>query len=244
MTADGADRSFVAPTCDDAATAVAVIVALAAHAKLEAEKPPAPPPPAPPPPVVVVERPREAPPPPRAPTSTTRWSASLASAVDGGSLPRLSPGLAVGAQARRGAGALAVSVSGFLPETERADGDPPVQTTVALLEALVLGCALTPLHRRVDAGACLGAGLGFMHGRSESIEHPRANVGIRPEGALLARIEWTLPFVPSGGALLRIEGGAIVDPIRRPFQVAGIGDVFRPSAVALRVGAAVDVPFR
>lgn len=39
MTADGADRSFVAPTCDDAA----VIVALAAHAKLEAEKPAAPP---------------------------------------------------------------------------------------------------------------------------------------------------------------------------------------------------------
>jgi hypothetical protein len=235
MSTDGADRTFVAPTCDDAATAVAVIVALAAHAKAQA---------APPvlakAPEVVPPRPAPLPLPPPAPSPPTRWSVSAAGVADTGSLPHVSPGIGLGIQARRGIGAVGLTASAFLPKTEHAAGEPAVQTTVTLVDLLALGCLLVPVLPRTDAGGCVGAGVGMLHGASGSIDRPRSNAGLRPEGVLLGRAEVAF----SSAFSLRLEGGALADPIRNPFRVEGVGEVYRPPALALRFGLGLDIRFR
>lgn len=235
----GADRTFVAPTCEEAATAVAVIVALAAH-MAEPEPPaapPLPPTPAPPAPEILVEPARAAPP---GALRRWRWSASLAAALDAASLPRATPGLALGVHLGRGLFGLGLTTSAFLPQTEHGTGTPAVQTTVALVDVLVAGCVLAPLGRGLEAGGCLGGGFGVLHGRSASVTTPDANLGVRPEGLLLGRVE-----VPLFTHLrLHLEAGALADPIRSPFRVAGIGDVYRPPPVAFRGALGLDVRFR
>lgn len=187
LSMDGADRSFVAPTCEEAATAVAVIVALAA--RLAEPAPPAPPavPVAPP---ALVAPPREAPSAPPAAVPTSRWSVSLATAVDAASLPRATPGVALGVQLGRGLFRFGVTTSGFLPRTEHAAGPPQVQTTVALVDALITGCALVPVLRRLEVGGCVGGGLGLLHGQSASILEAQRSAGLDPavEAGLFARL--------------------------------------------------------
>lgn len=237
MSTGGADRTFVAPTCDDAATAVAVIVALAARAQ-EAPPPPAPALSAPAPSADPArDQPSSVPVPSAGPL--TRWSVAAGAAIDT-SAPHLSPGFTLGAQARRGIGAIGLAGWVFLPQTEHAESMPPVQTTVTLIDLLALGCLAVPVVSRLDAGACLGAGVGMLHGKSGSIDRPRSNVGFRLESALLGRLELAV----TSAIAVRLEGGALADPVRSPFRVEGIGDVYRPPAFALRLGAAVDVRFR
>ena len=240
MSTGGADRTFVAPTCDDAATAVAVIVALAARAEARAPPPTTaarPAFPVAPPGDPARDRPVVSPPPIAGPV--TRWSAAVGAAIDTSS-PHLSPGFTVGAQARRGLGAVGVSGSAFLPQTEHAMSVPPVQTTVTLVDLLALGCLLVPVATQLDAGGCLGAGVGILHGQSGSIDRPRSNIGARFESVLLARVELAV----TSAIVLRLEGGGLADPVRSPFRVEGLGDVYRPPAFALRLGAWVDLRFR
>ena len=216
-----------------------VIVALAAHTS-EPEPPPGTSEPPPLAPGILVEPPRAEPDAAPAAARSSRWSVSLAAAVDAASLPHTTPGLGLGIHFGRGLFGLGLTTSAFLPQTERAAGTPAVQTTVALVDVLVTGCALAPLGRRLEAGGCVGGGLGLLHGQSASVSAPAANLGARPEGVLLGRVELPL-FDP---LRLHLEAGALGDPIRSPFRVAGIGDVYRPPPVAFRGALGLDVRFR
>lgn len=233
MSTDGAERSFVAPSCEEAATAVAVIVALAANkAEPPPELPPEKPTPPPPPPT-----PREQPQPPP-PNDAWRWVVGLGGAVDTGSLPSLAPGVAIGVEARAPRTfVIGLEVAGFAPKTERV---APAEATIALVDVLPRACALLPFGAAVRGGTCLGAGVGIMPGESANVTQPRSAIGFRPEAVWLARLEATL----SAWASARVEGGALVDPVRPPFRIDPWGEIYRPPLLTARLAAMVDFRFR
>ena len=71
-------------------------------------------------------------------------------------------------------------LSGYLPQTMAREGEPPVVTTVGMVDALATGCVLASVSR-VDVGGCVGAGGGILFARSAHVSRPGAGVGWRPE---------------------------------------------------------------
>ena len=89
---------------------------------------------------------------------------------------------------------------------------------------------------RFEAGACAGGGLGVLFGSSGGVSAPESGVGSRPEIAGLARIGVGL----GAGFALRGELGVVLDPVRFPFRVANVGDVYRPPAASARASLGVE----
>jgi hypothetical protein len=158
------------------------------------------------------------------PAKDVRWSATLGGAADVGSLPRASTGLAFGFDARRGALAARGLTSVFAPVTESRTG-----ATVALLDVMAMVCALAPVSRWFDAGACGGGGVGLLHA-ARSARSPSSGVGFRLEGLATARFDLVLSNVWS----LSLESGTVLDPLRTTLPLVGAGDAGRASLVAFR----------
>ncbi len=230
-----AERSIVAPPGEAAATAVAIIVALASDQD-ERFAAPAPPSAAGPPPAEA-----DRPPAPLATGTPAGWRAALrgSAAFDSASLPQPSPGMAVGAEARRSLFSAGVTLAGFLAQTSRT-GPRSVEASVGLFYAMVTACARSPVVSSVDLGACLGGGVGLLSGKSAGVANPGSGVGWRPQGELLGRAGFAL----FADLWLAIDGGLLVDPVRSPFRITNVGDVHRPSAVALRTSVGVEMRFR
>jgi hypothetical protein len=253
------ERALVAPSCAQAAEAVAVIVAVAID---EAERARATPPATSTPDNPTTVTPAEASeparlaraeappaewptdPPASASSPFTRWiELCVGAGVDTASLPKPSPGIAVSADWRVARWlSLGVVVSAFLPQTERHAGDPAVRATVALVDAIAGACVLAPVAvgaREMDLGACLGAGAGLLPAESAAVSNPASGLGMRPE--LLAAGRLRLPL--SGRFALRLDAGPLVDPSRPPFEVGGVGVVHRPAIATFRAIVGVGIIF-
>lgn len=148
------------------------------------------------------------------PSKDIRWSLELGGAVDVGSLPHASPGVALGFDVRRGALGFHVAASAFLPQTERASG-----VSVGLFDVLASICALAPIGSRFDLGACGGLGAGLLRADSGTA------AALRPEGLAITRFDIVL--VP--GLLLTLDAGTVIDPLR-----TSVGDAYRSSLFSLR----------
>lgn len=236
-----ARRTLTAPTCEDAAEAVAVVIALARGGRAEPE-PEATPPPEPP-------APRDAPPRPRPvgaagapPGPRLQGRVAVLGALDTASLPNLAAGATAHVALHRGAFGGGLALSAFVPNT--ATFGARGEARIGLVDALVLGCASPRLAGpdeagragHLAAGACAGGGVGVLFGTSDGVSTPESGAGPRPELAGLGRVTAGL----GGGFALRGELGVVVDPVRFPFRVANVGDVFRPPAASARIGLGLE----
>jgi hypothetical protein len=156
--------------------------------------------------------------------------------VDVGTLPRPSPGLTLGLDVRRGGLGARASVSGFRPQTESASG-----ASVGLFDIMAMICALVPLGSRLDAGACLGGGVGLLRGVPPPTEEAGRLIALRLQGLAGARLDVAL--VPKT-LFLSLEPGAIVDPFRTsplPAALPAVGNGYRSSLVSFRSAVALDL---
>jgi len=244
LTTPGGERVLTAPTCDQAAEAAIVIVALAVDgATLRPSagevRPPTGPSAADAETVARDEAPPRAPAQARMPER--HWGVSLGGALDASTLPEPSPGLTGAVAFSAGALSLGVEVSGFRAQSQRASGEPPVAVTMALVDVMATGCVTgRPLARALEAGGCVGAGVGILPAESDGITSPKASVGIRPQALVALRAGWIL----SDHLVLRIQAGPLLDPVRPSFRVDGLGEIYRPPAFTFRGSAGLEVRFR
>jgi hypothetical protein len=149
------------------------------------------------------------------PSRDTRWSLTLGGAVDVGSLPRASPGLALGFDVRRGALAASVVASAFLAQDDRGS-----RASVALYDATAMICALAPVGLRLDIGACGGLGAGLLRAVPPASDAVAADAEsrLRPQGLATTRTDVAL-LLPS--LYLSLEAGVVVDPLRTRLPFAG-----------------------
>jgi hypothetical protein len=250
-------RSVTAETCEQLADATALILALMIDPTASRRKPEpiavAPPvvPPPPPPPVVAPPPPPVAPPAPapRAaapplPEPRRRWpSTALAVVVtavgDVGTLP--GPAIGVGGSLGLSLGAYRFTTelgyfptrSGHLADRPAAGGDFTLVTgaTVACRSVLTLG--------RASAGVCLGAELDAVLAKGFGVSQPQS--GTARWGALLAGGRVDVKVAGPVSAELRVAG--VVPFARPPFYFDDIGTVYRPTAVALRLGLGLRADF-
>lgn len=159
------------------------------------------------------------------PPKDMRWSATLGGAADVGSLPRPSTGLAIGFDVRRGGLAARGVTSVFSPRTESTTG-----ASVALLDMLAMICALAPLRPWFDAGACGGAGIGFVHAVRSPGASEAAGTSLRLEGLATARFDFVLSEVWA----ISLETGTVLDPLRTTVPLVGAGEAGRSSLFAFR----------
>jgi hypothetical protein len=231
------ERDFVAPSCDDAANAVALLVAIAATS---AAAPPPPEPPARIAPQAPQQARRSAPPAPPLPVELHVWTGP---AVDSGSLPHTTVGLVAGVHAQRGWFGIGLEGAAFLPQTERASSEVKVQLDVSLFDVLASLCVGPESGwgaRSASLGVCAKAGVGLLHGRTTGISSPGSGNGPRAESALSGRLLWPL----SSRVALRFEAGPLVDWATSPFRVSGLGDVYRPAALSFRGASAIEFRIR
>lgn len=221
---DGLERVFDVERCEEAVEATAVIVALALDVARE------------PPEARAPDDDRGA---RRAgeeePRRTTKASVGLAAALDVGSLPSASPGVAGELGLRRGIAALELRLAGYLPmerEVPR-QGRAPAGVTIGLFEIMLRACIVGGVASRLEAGGCLGAGAGALHGHVSGIRAPRDDFGARFQGEVVGRLAVRI----AGPWSARLEAGVLGDPATAAFVVQGLGDVHRPSPVALRSSA-------
>jgi hypothetical protein len=160
------------------------------------------------------------------PSRDVRWYVSDAVLVDVGSLPRASPGLALGGGVQRGGLGASVVASGLLAQDDRASHTP-----IALYDLVGTVCALAPLGRVVDLGGCGGGGAGLLR-VSRSLRRGAGDIRLapRPEGVATARLDLHL-----GRALvLSLDGGAVVAPWRPTLVVDDLGTSIRPAWLGFR----------
>ena len=162
------------------------------------------------------------------PSKDVRWSATLAPAIDVGSLPRPAPGLALGFDVRRGALAARLRGSGYLAQST------PANSSVALFDIMALVCALAPIGASIDFGACGGGGVGLLR----AIAPEDAASSLRPQGAAELRLD----LFPGHVVFVSTEVGAVVDFVRPPVRLAGF-EPYRPLAVAFRGTIGIHVRF-
>lgn len=159
------------------------------------------------------------------PVKDVRWSATMGGAVDVGSLPRASTGLALGFDVRRGALAARTTTSVFVPQTPHVTG-----ATVGLLDFMAMICALAPVSAWFDAGACGGGGFGVLHAVAKGDLPESAGVSLRLEGVATARFDLVL----SNAWSLSLETGTVLDPLRTRVPLSAAEDGSRSSLFAFR----------
>ncbi len=240
---DHGERVFSAPSCEEAAEAVTVIVALAATRDSDAASS-ATPPPSPPPSVDVRAdaRPNDADTISPSPSAHDRgWFVTAGAALDSASLPHATPGGFVDVETHRGLFAFGLTGAVFAPQTRHSTEDNPASTTIMLADALAKACLDVPtFNRTIDFGACASAGVGILPGSSEAITHPRSSAGARFEAGAMGRARIGLGRVVA----VRLEGGPLFDPVRPSFEIGTIGEAYRPPFVAFRGSVGLEVRIR
>lgn len=221
------ERALEAPTCEAAAEAVAVVVALALDGTDTRPEDPAPP-----------SKPA---PPPASPRAPVHLVGSITGGIDASSLPKPAAGAGAGFEVQRGWLGIGLSLAAYLPTSGSAAALPTLRTRVGLAEAMATGCVMVPIFAdSLRGGGCLGVGAGWLYGKSEGISEPKSGSGFRPQGSFAARAVWSL----AGPLALRLEAGGLLDPVRFPFRVTNVGDVYRPPFLAFRASIGLEARFR
>ena len=231
-------RELDASSCSELGEAAAVAMAVSIRAFAETRPRPAP---EPAPPVPVVASASVAPPPMAVPASNDRprWrpALTLALTADSGDLPHTGPGVMAGAVVRRPAVRAAVTL-GWMPSRDiNLTSGPGGQFQLALVAAD--GC-FAPAWGAWTILGCLGGELGAYWATGLDVKRPESQTTF-----------WRASRAGLGAALalsraisLLVQGTAIVPWSRPGFVVDGGATlIYRPDAVAFRIGAGVDFLF-
>ena len=230
-TAGGArERSLEGESCEAIAEAVAVLLALAIDPTSLARADTQPLFAAPT--VSAATAASSAPPPARTtpPAKRVRVDARLAGALESGPLPStgVAGALQVGARLSRWSAHARVMVrtpqERDLPEPDGAGG------RFGMVSAGLLACGAVPRPTSAWLDLCLAGEIGRLSGEGYGVSQPRSGsqVWLGLGGGALG--------VVALGSGLTLTGGLEVlpVPVHRPFDLDGIGEVYRPSGVCVR----------
>ncbi|HXU62189.1 MAG TPA: hypothetical protein VN962_10835 [Polyangia bacterium] len=228
-------RELDAPSCSELGEAAAV--AMAVSIRTFAETPPRPAPePAPPVAVASVAASPPATVPPSRDQPHWRPALTLALTADTGDLPHTGPGVMAGAAVRRPAGRLAVTL-GWMPSRDiNLTSGPGGQFQLALVAAD--GC-FAPAWGASTVLGCLGGELGAYWATGLEVKRPESKTTFWRAG----RAGLGAALALSRAISLLVQGTAVVPWPRPGFVVDGATSVYRPDAVAFRIGAGLDFLF-
>jgi hypothetical protein len=227
-------RELDATSCGELGDAAAVAIAVSVRALADAAPPPKPvaaaPGPAVAPPTVVApagSRPSPAP----------HWRPALALAVaaDAGDLPGTGLNVMAGGALRGRALRLALML-GWVPSRDRATVPGG---TFQLAFGAADGC-FAPTWAAWTLMGCLGGELGAYWAKGINVARPDSRTAFWRAG----RASLGAAVALSGSAALVLQGTAVVPWTRPAFVVTGSqSPVYRPDALALRIGAGLDFLF-
>jgi hypothetical protein len=215
------ERRLSAPSCLELMRAAALVLALMINPAASAEPPPPPPPP--PPPLIV-----EPPPPP--PAQTPPFFVGIDVAAGTGLLP----GASVGLELRLGWAEAHLQgelrASAWSSKSAASPADPSTGGTFDLSDAGGAGCVRALPSHFVTPAVCLGGLVMRLHGVGSGVSDPGRATAWWPGAFAEANVY--LHITVRHGLRAAAEG---IVPIGRPtFALAGVGSVWRPSAVAAR----------
>lgn len=208
------ERKLQAPSCGELAEAAALVVALALCPSAAPE--PAPPAPLPP--------------------SRHAFLRPLA-AADAGTLVK--PSLQAGLAAAATFGPLRLEAQLARGFEQRASRGPRPESGLALQVPIAIalrGC-WTLWSGAAELGACVGAEGAAIRGQGFGISDPAAASGLW----LGALAEGALGLQLSSAFAVRVGAGAALALVRPTFSMDGYGEVHRPTTVAARLSAGVEV---
>jgi hypothetical protein len=221
-------RSLDAANCEAVSRAAALLIALAIRARV-APPPEPPPPPAPPPPVPRPEPTRE---------QHVRGFIGLITLADFGAIPGATLGVGVSGGARWPRLQLESSIGYFAPRSASAASRSDVGARFELGSAGARAC--TPITvTALWVAPCLGAGVDWVRapGFGARVTHRPSTWDLIARFGLLGG--WDISSIISARA--EVEG---VLPLARPeYEIDGVGDVYRRSAVGVRTGLGVQLQF-
>lgn len=231
-TAGGAgERTLTGASCDEVAEAAALILALAADETTATN-------PAPVPLAAPSERPASvasvAPPvAPRRREPALRLFVRVDAALDVGSLPSASPGVAVAAGVARAR--WRVELSAFTFAAQRATLAGGVGGDVGVSGGLARGC-LGVLNQRFGLDACAGLEGAWMYGEGVGLPDARSGGAMRWAARVGLAARWRVTSAVRLRALIE----PAVELAGPTFVVENAGAVHEPSAVFLNVFAGVE----
>jgi hypothetical protein len=236
-------KTLDAGSCTALADAAAVFLALAIDSSTVSASPPASSEPAsekaPPQetPVAAVFSPRRPPPPPP-PREPLRVAAGLGAAVDVGTLPNASAGLAIDVQARLGRMRAGVLATAWLPQRPIFDDVGGAGATLHMFGAGVFGCYVVPLGR-VGIGPCANIEATFAEGSGVGIRHPMVARSVWPTAVagVLADVRLTGWLALVARADGRFALGAPDVALATP---QGNLSLYHPAVFAGRFGAGLE----
>jgi hypothetical protein len=225
------ERRIHGPTCPEVADAAAVVVAVALAEGA-----------APPPPRVrvpiVVEPPADRPAEPPLPDGPALHPGlRLFGGADFASLPAPTFGVEVAAVLVFGANRLEARGALWLPETAETQAMASAQIS---LDAAGARYCRTFLQSAIELGGCAGVEVGALRGISNGVRHPASGASpwVAPGLGLLG--EWA--FAPHLSLALGLDG--LVPVVRKSFEVAGLGQLYRPPPVTARALFGLETRFR
>lgn len=228
-------RELDAASCSELGEAAAVAIAVSIRAFAETGPPPTSEPTRPvpvavaaPPPAVTVAASRDRP----------RWrpALTLALAADAGDLPQTGLGVMAGAAVRRRALRLAATLA-WMPSR---DSVPTAGRGGRFqLAAGAADACFAPGRGSWTVLGCLGGELGAYWATGLEVQRPESRTTFWRAG----RASLGAALALSSALSLLVQGTAIVPWPRPGFVVDGMNLVYRPEAVALRVGAGIDFLF-
>jgi len=230
---EAGQRTLHGATCAEVAKAGVIVMALTLDPNGMSPPPTAvvapPAPVVPPPPVIAPAAPVV----PRAVWATLRIEGGAAFAT----LPSTAPFAAVAAGARLARGAARLGVAGLLENSESAPAGSSGSFWLFSTFADVCGAPIAA--RRFELWACVGAQIDRMAAAGHGVTSPSTavvwwlapRVGLEPSLGLIDRLRLVLPLEVSF-------------PLYRPtFTLDGVGPVFRPALVFVRVSLGAEVRF-
>jgi hypothetical protein len=212
-TSDGTgERIIEGPSCQAVADATALIIALAIDPEAVAAQAT----------LVARAKVRHG----RAPAG--RWIARASVAADAGSLPALSPGLAVAAGWSRTRVRLDLGATYWLDEVATVAGRP-AGGRIGLAAVAFRGC-WAPVVRRLELWACAGVEMGSIWGAAEGAAAPRSGAAAWiaiPAGLFGA-------YVVSQVFAVVAQIDLVVPLVRPRFVIEGLGEIFETAPLVLR----------
>jgi len=224
------ERRIRGATCTEVADAAAVVVAVAlaegAASRLR---------PAPAPGVVPVEHPAESLPLPVGPA--VRAALRVSGGADFASLPAPTFGVEPALVIVVGPDRVELGGSLWLPET--AQGTAMASAQVSLAAAGARYCRAF-LPGAVEIGGCVGLEAGALRGSGGGVTHPASGASPWVAPGLGVLGEWAFAAHLS----LAVGLDALVPVVRDSFQVAGLGELYRPPPVTARALLGLETRFR
>jgi hypothetical protein len=225
------ERSIEGATCAEVTDAAAVAIAMAIAAPRPSTVPVAEVPPP-------LEPPRDVPEAPRVRRRAMHGGVRVLAGADFASLPAPTFGAEIAGSWLFGANRLEALGSAWLPVQAASTTRATAGAHLSLFTGGARYCRMF-LERKLDVGACGGLEAGAIRGMSYGVTRPGSGVGawVAPSVGLLG--QWAF----SGPLSLELRLDGLVPLLRESFQIAAVGEIYRPPPVSGRALLGVEAHF-